>query len=77
MKRHMNLIRAVLEYVECHGDSEFLAPPEVDGYSPGEIEYHIQLCEQAGYLETRQAYPRTLTWDGHNALDKLRGARIG
>ena len=31
MKRYMKLIRTVLEYVECHGDSEFLSPPEVSG----------------------------------------------
>lgn len=77
MKRYMTLIRAVLEYVECHGDSEFLSPPEVDGYTPAQVDYHIQLCEQAGYLETQSGYPSALTWEGHNALDKTRSARIG
>ena len=73
MKRYMKLIRTVLEYVECHGNSEFLAPPEVDGYTPEQVLYHVELCAQAGYIEAQSGqHPRALTWQGHEALDKMR-----
>ena len=72
MKRYMALICAILEYIECHGNSEFVSPPEVNGYTPEQVAYHIELCEQAGYIEARQGYPRSLTWNGHNALAEMK-----
>ena len=73
MKRYKRLIRTILSYVECHGNEEGgLAPPEVSGFTPVQVQYHIKLCEQAGYIETQSGYPRSLTWSGHDALDAMR-----
>ena len=72
MKRYMALIRIILEYVECHGDTEYLSPPEVKGYTPDQVWYHIDLCQQAEYIKPRKGRPQNLTWAGHNALDQMR-----
>ncbi|MYB48786.1 MAG: DUF2513 domain-containing protein [Dehalococcoidia bacterium] len=72
MKRYMQLIRAILQYVECHGNGQSMCQPEIDGYTPAQVSYHIELCKQAGYIWADGPFPQTLTWAGHNALDDLR-----
>ena len=51
MKRYMELIIAILEYAEREGNGKLLSQPEIAGYTPEQINYHIQLCGEAGYLE--------------------------
>ena len=41
------------------------------GYTCAQVQYHIDLCEQAGYLVTNQGYPVALTWAGHEALETM------
>ena len=79
MKRKMTLIYKILEWTESHADGDPKTPPEIQGYQDAEINYHIGLCIQAGYLEANyRPIDRTyriinLTWDGHEALDRHRG----
>ena len=54
---------------------------QMEEYRDAEINYHIGLCMQAGYLEAEyEPIDRTyriinLTWDGHDKLDRHRGSR--
>ena len=73
----MNLIKAVLEHVEEHGNGKALPVLKVDGHNAKEIEYHLQLCEEAGYVASQSAIDSVyyrLTWAGHEALEQLRRA---
>ena len=83
MQRKMKLIYKLLEYVECHGTGEGLLPPEISGYTDTDVNYHIGLCNQAGYLEVEDVSGKeepfkryamfNLTWAGHEALGQHRG----
>ena len=82
MKRELRLIRRILEYDESQTSCGMRDAPECQQYSWKEVHYHIGLCGQAGYLSIctitgpDEAHPRyeagNLTWQGHEALDKLR-----
>ena len=82
MKRHMALIRALLDHVENTCEVDWVEPPDLPHYTDHQIHYHVSLCQQAGFLEARNTagaealYPRfevlNLTWDGHEMLDSLR-----
>ena len=86
MKRHWTLIRKILEYVECYRGQEDLANPEVEGYSPAEVEYHVGLCREAGYLRAGNVWNALspwevpwrlyLTWQGHEALDSMHASEV-
>lgn len=79
MKRNMELIRWILEYIEEHykmfrpdiiDESTFTAPAE-------QVKYHLRLILDAGYIKSvgiNQGFTcvEELTWAGHNALDELR-----
>ena len=79
MKRKMKLIYKILKWAECNADGHPQPSPEMDGYRDPEINYHVGLCLQAGYLEAEyrpvdQTYRIIkLTWEGHNELDRHRG----
>ena len=78
MKRDLNLIKQILKYAECKGPGErgFLFHPEVAGCSDEEIEYHVRLCGDAGYVRINSTgHIIELTWDGHEALNDLRNNR--
>ena len=78
MKRKMKLIKKILEWTEHYADGDPKHPPEMEEYRDAEINYHINLCLQAGYLEAAyEPIDRTyriinLTWDGHEELDRRR-----
>ena len=76
MKRYMQLIRAILEYVTVKSNGNDLALPEINGYTPDQVSYHVKLCEEAGFLDividasTKQATGIVrITWQGHEFLD--------
>ena len=79
----MKLIRQILEYVEANGNGEPLDPPDIPDHTPIEVNYHIGLCAQAGYLEVtvvsgkeerhRRYVIYELTWAGHEELAAFRG----
>ena len=80
MKRHMKLIFQILEYIEIEKRNGNSVPlPEFEEYSRSEVEYHVKLCEEAGYIDTltpsNGSMPSAIiriTWDGHNTLDSMR-----
>ena len=81
MKRKMKLIHKILEWAERYADGDPKPHPEMEEYGDAEINYHIGLCMQAGYLEAEyEPINRTyriiyLTWDGHEKLDRHRVGR--
>ena len=75
MKRDKGLIYQILKWTEENATGTLEPAPDLRGYSPELIRYHIGLCEQAGYLEpaltSTATFIRNLTWHGHNVLEKL------
>ena len=76
MKRDKKLIFAILRYVEetSPGLLGMLARPEIPGYTAEQVSYHIQLCHEAGYIHCAEGIKvmTSLTWEGHEALDRFR-----
>ena len=82
MKRHMDLIRKLLEWAEEHGNGDPLDPPRCCQYEPRVVHYHVGLCGEAGFFRVQkisgaeEPYARyalgSLTWVGHEALERLR-----
>ena len=79
MKREMKLIRMILAHVEQSRAIGGIPLPEFDDYRTCEIEYHVKLCEEAGYLDTvvspHDKMPVSIcrmSWQGHEALERLR-----
>ena len=80
MKRNMDLIRRILEFLEgCDHEHR----PRLDGFMPTaedipfsdiEVSYHIRLCREAGFVRMtdKTAQLKELTWAGHEMLDQLR-----
>ena len=76
----MKLIFALLRHTEKKDSLEFTAVPEINGFTPQQVHYHVGLCEQANLLTVRSIsgadapYPQyvigQLTWNGHEALEK-------
>ncbi|NQE51859.1 DUF2513 domain-containing protein [Herbaspirillum rubrisubalbicans] len=89
-KRDMDLIRELLLKLEAWqmepGDVFSINPddPEiaVDGYSGAEIEYHLALLREKGFINCPGSQPMFgityagLTWEGHDFLDAVRNPEI-
>ena len=82
MKRDMALICVLLRYAEQAAEIRRLPAPRVEGYTDGQVYYHIGLCVQAGYLtatppvtnlrgELHYQTVGQLTWQGQEALENL------
>lgn len=83
MKRHMDLIKRILEYAEQKIAREWSVASQFSPHSSEVVQYHIGLCADAGYLMTEEmpgepGQPADqfkiglLTWAGHDALEKMR-----
>ena len=82
MKRDMDMIRDILAHAEAHAVGDALRAPELCGTSDDLLHYHLELCEQAGYLRIKKSgyNPEgqdhyaivNLTWQGHEMLERLR-----
>ena len=80
MQRDLELIRLILLDVERNPDPQAWIDPELEGFEPDQISYHIMLLDQAGLLEgwNRSAIgifrwsARNLTWLGHEVLEASR-----
>ena len=85
MKRDMDLIRRILEYLESQPTADLVKPPELANVSTHEVCYHARLCRQAGYISdysetlAGDGPPRILicrlgplTWQGHEQLVAMR-----
>ena len=83
MKMHDDLIHRILRYAEKHADGGITrCIPEFPCYDENEIDYHLQLCEEAGYLRIKVTgtFIKTgkdansiiqLTWLGQSYLREL------
>ena len=89
MKRDMELVRELLLFLEDKPDPAHL---EADRFpmpcrSPSEIQYHLNLLYQAGFLNGEpiksstsdrliKVLPFDLTWQGHEFLETVRDPEI-
>ena len=76
----MDLIREILLQVEERKSSNELTLVNVDGRSRDEICGHVQMLEEAGYVDgaSYESVPMIvrLTWDGHEFLDSIRDPKV-
>ena len=82
MQRCMDLIFKLLEFTEEKNTCRPLPAPAIDGFTSEQIQYHVRLCDQAGYLTIdnehaigKQPGIVELTWHGHEMLEKMRSER--
>lgn len=86
MERDFRLIMRILAYLaetQTKLDQQ-VRIPEFPNYTPDEVQYHVGLCHQAGYVNaqfvggsvSQFTHLSLLTWEGHEKLDELR-ARFG
>jgi hypothetical protein len=86
----MNLIRELLlkleDLPETPGGVHRLVPGElamdIEGHSANEVDYHLQLIEEAGFIRTFSRelggailFDR-LTWAGHDFVDSVRSPEV-
>lgn len=78
MKRDPELIRALMLALEAPEGAEILCLPDIDGYSPGQVQHHFRLLLEAdlvaaGYTSAdgRRWLALRLTWRGHDYLDAI------
>lgn len=89
MKRDMDLIRHLLLVLEAKPGPEMLRSRdiEVEGYSPSEVQYHLNLMFQAELLNGEdvrsttsdrliKVMPFDLTWQGHEFLETVRDPEV-
>jgi hypothetical protein len=90
LTRDMDLIRELLLKLENlplgPGAMAILTGHEpeitVDGYSGDQIEYHLVLLKEAGFIECLRTQPmegvtfRRLSWHGHDFLDSVRSPEV-
>lgn len=83
MKRDMDLVRAILLAVEeGHGDIDIQDGLPGTEASAQELEYHLNLAQQAGLLDVAGVtlgggyHIQGLTWEGHDFLDTIRDPEV-
>lgn len=82
MKRDMDLCRKILFAIEEQYVDTALYGLEVEGYSMQQVAYHCKILHDAGLISNYKGYfasnrlydfaVGSLTWDGHEFLDKIR-----
>ncbi len=82
MKRDWELVRVILCRLEDMDTTNgSLDANDVEDYSPEFVSYHMNLLDEAGLIEANCAKPLSgpmqcfafsLTWEGHEFLDKIR-----
>ena len=71
MKLDEDLIKQLLKHCEKNspGPRGFLFHPDIDGYAVEQVEYHVRLCSQAGFVLLNQTgHMIELTWQGQMEL---------
>ena len=87
MQRKLDLLKKLLEEIEIvSGPSTSISSSkfEIEGYSYEQIDYHIELCLDAGLIEAEKLatkggvtyYVKRLTWRGHEFLDNIRNDTV-
>lgn len=70
MQLQMSLIRQILASLESSQDP--WAQPRTPSYDKRVVDYHVDLCEQAGFIRRRDGSRMVqLTWTGHIKLAEL------
>ena len=80
MKRDMALVREILLKVEALPFHGRFHDVEIKGHSDEDINYHIMLLDEAGFIEAEDLTntsgvcwkPKRLTYHGHESLDAAR-----
>ena len=85
MQRDMKLIYKLLVVAESVDGTVRADIPTFPEYSDTQVQFHVKLCMEAGFLQagpwsrmqevTRFTFMRPLTWNGHEALARLRDTR--
>ncbi|QLB18700.1 DUF2513 domain-containing protein [Mannheimia granulomatis] len=85
MKRNWDLIRKILLKLEEKADStSWLESTDIKGYDAKTVAYHYKLLNNAGLieaidissLEEEDFSATSLTWQGHEFLDKIRNDSV-
>ncbi len=84
MRLQKKLLHKILRYAEENAKGQRLAPPEFECYDKNEINYHIGLCYEAGFLHVfhtpgssisvDEYAIKNLTWAGHLELEERKYA---
>ena len=84
MKRDLDLIRKLLVFFEERPHGGPIEIPPIDGYSEMEIQYHLLLLHEAGFLRCERirsstdpdrvirVIPFYLTWEGQEFLQSIK-----
>lgn len=82
MKRDMDLVRLILLKIEEEYQVTAIYNLEIDGYCMESVAYHCQILHEAGLISAYNAQYAddqiwgfgvgSLTWEGHDFLDKIR-----
>ena len=88
MKRDPDLVRNILLALENKAGSNDAVTAKkmmIDGWSEDEINYHLLLLVEAGYIRGKDSssdnrtivFVTRLTWEGHEFLDAARDVALG
>jgi hypothetical protein len=78
MQRDIDLVRQILLDLEAGGSSADWLDIDIEAYSPEQMDYHLDLLVEAGFIRTASAargHPLRLTWEGHEFLDAARNEK--
>jgi hypothetical protein len=84
MKRDMDLVRDILFELEKQDGSGSWMKVALEGRSENEINYHLLLLKDAGFMEAAVlqdgvrsiVQPLRLTWSGHEFLNAARSSKL-
>ena len=82
MRRDMKLICKLLRFIRCNATGERKNPIDAPDFEPkytaAEVNYHLGLCAQAGFVELAELVTEGapyqivgLTWAGHNKIEEM------
>jgi len=76
----MDLVRKILLDIAAHDDPNKHIEVTAEGYSEGQVHYHLHILVEGGFVEALDAagaaqsfyyMPTGLTWKGHEFLDDI------
>ena len=73
MKRDDALLTAILSKLEARGRPWIGQDTVKSLAAPAPLEYHIQLCADAGFVVASPVGDIRLTWAGHDELERRAG----
>lgn len=88
MKRDMELVLKILEYMEQRKEISVIQRLQIPGYDDGVVAYHLRRMYEAGLLDAEavtssttearliNVLPFGLTWQGHEFLDSMRNKTV-